>query len=175
MTAPLASTASAANAITRVKFTHDAMIDYIIANPEVKQGHIAKVFGFTEAWISRIFCSDAFQARLAARKDELVNPVLVQGLEDRFKGLAMQSMEILEAKLEATKSPDLAIKALELSTKALGYGARKENVAVQNNFVVHVPNKIEDAQQWASAHRPQEARMAPMEAQIIDAPVREVA
>lgn len=84
MTAPLASTASAANAITRVKFTHDAMIDYIISNPEVKQGHIAKVFGFTEAWISRIFCSDAFQARLAARKDELVNPVIVQGLEDRF-------------------------------------------------------------------------------------------
>lgn len=175
MTAPLASTASAANAITRVKFTHDAMIDYIIANPEVKQGHIAKVFGFTEAWISRIFCSDAFQARLAARKDELVNPVLVQGLEDRFKGLAMQSMEILEAKLEATKSPDLAIKALELSTKALGYGARKENVNVQNNFVVHVPNKIEDAQQWAAAHRPQVASIAPAEAQVVDVPAREVA
>lgn len=157
MSAPLLGTASAAGAISRVKYTHDAMIDVLVANPGVSQGEIARHFGYTQAWISRVFCSDAFQARLAARKDDLVDPVVGQCVEDRIKGLAMQSIEILEEKLQATRNPDLAVKVFELSTKAAGYGARQANVNVQTNFVVHVPNKIQDAQAWANAHRPEAA------------------
>lgn len=153
MTQPLEGTASGANAIARVKYTHDAMIDLIIAQPEIKQGELAKHFGYTQAWVSRIFASDAFQARLAQRKEEIVNPVLTQGVEDRIKGLAMQSLEIISEKLEATRNPDLALKAFELSTKAAGYGARQDKVQVQNNFVVALPPKVEDPQAWAAKHR----------------------
>lgn len=154
MTAPLAGTESAAGAIQRVRYSHDAMIDVMIANPAISQNDLAKHFGYTPAWVSRIICSDAFQARLAARKDEMVNPVIAQGVEDRIKGLAMLSLEVLEEKLAATRSPDMAMKAFELSTKAAGYGARQTNVAVQTNFVVQIPNKIEDPHAWADAHRP---------------------
>lgn len=154
MTEPLKGTESGANSIARVKYTHDAMIDLVIANPAIAQGEIAKHFGYTQAWVSRIFASDAFQARLAERKEELVNPIITANVQDRIQGLAMQSLQILEEKLESTRNPDLAVKVFELSTKAAGYGARKENVAVQNNFVVHLPNKIESAQSWADAHRP---------------------
>lgn len=154
MTAPLLGTESAAGALQRVRYTHDAMIDLLIANPAISQNEIAKHFNYSVPWVSRVFCSDAFQARLAARREELVNPVLAQGVEDRIKGLAMQSLEVLENKLAATQSPDLALKIFELSTKAAGYGARSSNVAVQQNFVVTLPNKIESAQAWADAHRP---------------------
>ena len=48
MSEPLQGTASAANSIARVKYSHDAMIDLIIANPMIPQGQIAQHFGYTQ-------------------------------------------------------------------------------------------------------------------------------
>lgn len=151
---PLQGTTSASGAIQRVSYTHDAIIDHIVANPAMSQGEIAKAFGYTESWISRIFCSDAFQARLAERKGDVVDPVLVASVEEKVKMLAAQSMDVLARKLEQTSNPDLALKVFEISSKALSYGARDKNLAVQNNFVVHLPNKISDPHAWANAHNP---------------------
>lgn len=157
MSEPLQGTVSGANAIQRVKYSHDAMIDVVMANPSITQNELAKHFGYTVPWVSRIFASDAFQARLAQRKEDIVDPTLMACVKDRIEGLAMQSLQILEEKLAATKNPDLALKCFEISTKAAGYGARAQNVNTQNNFVVHLPNKIEDPHAWANAHRPQAA------------------
>jgi hypothetical protein len=154
MTAPLQSTQSAAGSIVKVRYTHDAMIDLIIANPAVSQKEIARHFGYTEAWVSRVHCSDAFQARLAERRTEVVDPILAASVKDKMEGVISQSLDILAEKLEATRNPDLAIKALDIASKAAGYGARQQNVAVQNQFVVHIPNKIQDPHAWADAHRP---------------------
>jgi hypothetical protein len=150
------------NAIAKVNNTHDAMIDLMIAEPTITQAELARKLKYTQPWVSRIIASDAFQARLESRRAELVNPVIAQNVEQRIQGLAMLSLDILEEKLAATKNPDLAIKAFELSTKAAGYGARKDNVGVQNNFVVHLPNKIESPMDWASAHKPGGNASAPI-------------
>ncbi len=149
----LKGTESAANAITRVKYTHDAMIDLVIAHPELSQNKIAEYFGFTVPWVSRIFCSDAFQARLAERRTEIVNPALTMSIEGRIASLATQSLDILEEKLAQTRNPDMAMRALDISVKALGYGARQQNVAVQQNFVVALPSKALSEDAWALAHR----------------------
>lgn len=153
MSEPLAGTESAAKSITRVKYTHDAMIDLIIQNPGVPQGVIARHFNYTETWVSRVLNSDAFQARLAVRKEDLVDPSIILTVEEKFKTLANRSLDIIQEKLEQTKSVDVAFKGLELATKALGYGARKENVNVQQNFVVAMPAQIDDAKTWAAAHQ----------------------
>lgn len=146
-------TQSAEGAIKRLRFTHDAMCDILIENPAVTNRQLASSFGYSEQWISRVLCSDVFQARLAARKEKLVDPILVAGVEERLRGLAMMSADIIAEKLEASRSPDLAIKALGLTTQALGYGARQERVAVQNNFVVALPEKMTSPEAWAQAHR----------------------
>lgn len=151
MSAPLTGTASAAGAISRVRYTHDAMIDLLISRPGVAQNEIAKYFGYTVGWVSRVVNSDAFQARLALRKEDITDPLLIQSFEERLKGLANQSLEIIQNKLDATANPDLAIKALELSTKALGMGARPERATqVSNTFVVALPPKVENEGDWAS-------------------------
>lgn len=148
---PLQSTASAANALQRVSYTHDAMIDVIIARPDVTHNTLAEYFGYSVSWISRIMCSDAFQARLAQRRGEIITPGLLITFEERLKALATQSLDMLAEKLderdEMTGKPtvgtDVLFKALELSAKSLGYGARQTNVAIQNNMTV---NTITDAQ-----------------------------
>lgn len=150
--APLQGTVSAQNAIARVKYSHDAMIDLIIANPSISQNAIAKHFGYTASWVSRVFNSDAFQARLAARKADLVDPTLVLSIEENLRAIANRSSVILLEKLETTQNAEMAMKALDLTTRALGFGARQANVAVQQNFVVALPAKATSAQAWADKH-----------------------
>ena len=152
--APLLGTESAAKAIVRVRYTHDAMIDILIANPNISQNELAKAFGFTVPWVSRVMCSDAFQARLAERKHDLVDPTIRMTLEDKFKAMATKSLDIVMDKLCTVPTADLALKALELSSKALGMGARQANVSVQNSFVVALPGKSDSAQSWAADHGP---------------------
>ena len=152
MSEPLLGTASAANAIARVKYSHDAMIDLLIANPAISQNEIAANFGYTVPWVSRIMNSDAFQARLALRKEELLDPVIVASIEEKFRALASKSLDVVLDKLSVTNSAELGLKALEISAKALGYGARQQNLNVQTNFVVALPGKADSAESWAAAH-----------------------
>ena len=154
MSEPLLGTASAANARARVKYSHDAMIDLLIANPAISQNELAANFGYTVPWVSRIMNSDAFQARLALRKEELLDPVIVASIEEKFRALASKSLDVVLDKLSVTNSAELGLKALEISAKALGYGARQQNLNVQTNFVVALPAKAADAGSWASAHSP---------------------
>lgn len=147
----------------KVSYTHDAMIDLMLMRPGISQQEIALYFNYTPNWVSRVVGSDSFQARLAQRKDEIVTPAIRENLEDRMAALADQSLDILQNKLKATSSPDLAFKALELSTKALGLGARAATVQnTQNNtYVVALPSKVPDEQTWAAQAKQQVSPVRP--------------
>jgi hypothetical protein len=96
--------------IQKTAYSHEAMIDLIIANPRITQNQLASEFGYSVGWVSRVMGSDAFQAALARRRDEVTDPFIIASLEEKFKGLVNQSVEILMNKLDATQSADLAIK-----------------------------------------------------------------
>lgn len=152
MGTPLEGTESSARSIARVTYTHDAMINLILAQPSISKTEIAKHFGYSLPWVSRIFNSDAFLARLAVRQAELIDPTIVQNLDEKIKMAAGMSFDVLIEKLEKTQSADLALEVANLSTKALGYGARQQNVNVQQNFVVALPTKAENGDAWAAQH-----------------------
>jgi len=154
MSEPLIGTESAALSIARVKYTHDSMVDLIIANPAISQGDLAKHFGYTQAWVSRVMNSDAFLARLAVRKNDIVDPALTLSIDEKLRALASKSLDIVMEKLTLTQSADLGLKAMEIATKSLGYGARQQNLNVQQNFVVALPAKSQDADMWAASHGP---------------------
>lgn len=167
--APLQGTTSAAGAIARVKYSHDAMIDLIIADPRISQGQIAEAFGYTQAWVSRIMNSDAFLARMAQRKADLVDPTIVASIEEKLRALASVSLDVVLEKVQLTKNPDLALSAAKLSTTALGFGARQQNVAIQQNFVVPLPPKAESAESWGAAFAPKR-----LDQRVVDAESRVV-
>jgi hypothetical protein len=112
------------DAIQKVSYSHEALADAIIANPMVTQKELAARFGYTPGWISHVIASDAFQAYLATRKEQIIDPVLRGAVEESFRGLVLQSIEVLRRKLEANPSDNLAVRVLENSARALGYGAR---------------------------------------------------
>lgn len=149
----LEGTASAQNAIARVKYSHDAMIDLMIAQPGIKQGEIAKHFGYTQAWVSRIVNSDAFLARLAQRKADLVDPAIALSIDERLRAVAAKSLDVVLEKLELPSVTfDQALEAANLASKSLGYGARQQNLNVQQNFVVAMPQKAASASDWAAKY-----------------------
>lgn len=139
---PLPSVPVRQGVIRKISYTHDGLIDMILAHPEFSQGQLAREFGYTQSWLSQVMASDAFKSRLAERKDALVDPVLRMQIEDRFKGLVERSFDVLMEKLSvpASQIPDnLALRAFEISSRAAGFGA-KTQVAVQ----VNVDNHLEE-------------------------------
>jgi hypothetical protein len=135
-----------------LRYTHEAMIDVIIANPAIKQNELSKIFDRTVPWISRIIGSDAFQAALAKRREELTDPFLVATIEERMKGLAFQSLDIICDKLETSRNTDLALKGLDIAAKTLGYGARASGNGQTNQFIIQLPPKSANSSDWAAEH-----------------------
>lgn len=147
MHTPLDGTDFSRGILKKVSYTHDAMIDEIIANPGISEIELAARFGFSKPWVNRLICSDAFQARLALRKEEIVDPSLTATVEERFRGVVVESLRIVQEKLEATDDPKLAMKVLELNARAQGYGARP--TTVQNNtWVVPLPERAISSAAW---------------------------
>ncbi len=129
--------------IAKVGYSHAAMIDAIIANPTISQNDLAMIFGYTAGWVSQVISSDAFQAALLERAANVVDPTLRATVQERFKALVTRSMAILMEKLDrpASSIPDnLAIRSLELGSRALGYGAKEVPQAPQVSMHVHLEN-----------------------------------
>lgn len=111
--------------IQKVRYTHEDCIDCILAHPGVSQNELAARYGMSPAWMSVVINSDIFQAKLAERRAELVDPVLRTTIEERFRALATRSLEVLQEKLSAPahQVPDqLALQAAKLGREALGVG-----------------------------------------------------
>ena len=109
----------------KIRYSHEAMCDLILMDPSISQNKLAAVFGYTPGWVSTVITSDAFQSLLARRRAEVVNPEICLGLSERAKAVAVRSMQVLQDKLAkpSDQVPDaLALRALEISSKALGMG-----------------------------------------------------
>ena len=118
--------------IQKMRYTHEAMIDILIAEPWVSQNELADRFGMSASWISTIICSDVFQSRLAERRDQLVDPELRLSIKTQMEGLHARSMEILRHKLN--KLPDdvpdqLALQVAKVMSQGLGMGAPKVSIS----------------------------------------------
>lgn len=125
-----------------IKWTHELAIDLLLQNPEWTQRELAKYFGYSETWISLVVSSDAFQAKLAERRDEILNPEVKASIEERFRALANHSLNRLHAKLENPNvSDNLVLRSVELAAKALGLGARPPQVSANVNVAIVVPPK----------------------------------
>jgi hypothetical protein len=127
-------------AIAKVGYSHDAMINLLIARQgRISQNDLAAYFGYTASWISQIMSSDAFQARFAERTKELVDPAIRDEAQSGFRDILRRSQELLMQKLNAPKVSDqLVIRSTEVAGRALGYGAREQTITNNINVEQHL-------------------------------------
>lgn len=136
------------NAVDKVGYSHDKIIDALIAEPRVTQRQLAGLFGYTEGWLSRVMSSDSFKMRVAARRAEIIDPQIVASVEDRFKMLAVRGLEVLQEKLDEPASlisENLALKAVEIGAKGLAVGGFGAKVQVDINNNIDLRGAIEEA------------------------------
>lgn len=141
-----------AGGIIKTRYSHEAMAEIIIANPEITQRQIALQFGRTEGWISRVINSDAFRHLMHQKKKLLVDPIIMAQTEERFRAIINRSADLLQDKIE-TANMDGLLKSVEVSAKVLGYGVAKgPGVQINNNFVVALPGKAASSEEWAKKY-----------------------
>lgn len=148
------SAASTGTVIEKASYTHAAMVDLIVANPMISQRDIAYYFGYTEGWVSQILRSDALREMIAAKKIE--SPLFAEA-EQRFAALAHRSIDVLMEQLDLKGNPEVALKALDITSRSLGYGVKAPGVQINQQFVVAMPQKALDGVSWMADHRPQPA------------------
>ena len=135
--------------LKKLSYTHEDCIDYIIANPGVSQNELAARYGYTPTWMSIATNSDVFQARLAARRAELIDPVLSASLNERFRALTVRSLEVLQEKLSKPVdaiSDKFALEAAALGAKSLGLGVAAPAPPAAADHLASLAHRLLDLQ-----------------------------
>jgi hypothetical protein len=111
--------------LQRLNYNHSDAVDALVQDPTISVKELAARYGYSAGWMSQVVNSDAFQAQLAKRRAELIDPTLQLTLNERFRALTVRSLDVLQEKLHAPIeqiSDKLALEAVSLGAKALGLG-----------------------------------------------------
>ena len=121
--------------IPKVMHTHEAIVDLMVAHPQMQKQEIAAKLGFTPTYVSIVTGSDAFKVRLAARRKEMIDPIVQASVEEMFGAMTERACEVLLEKLNqptSTVDPQLALQAATLGAKVAGMGGFGAKVATIN-------------------------------------------
>lgn len=134
--------------LDKIRYTHEDMIDFIIANPGCSQGDLAIRYGYTQSWVSLVMSSDAWKSAMAKRREDLVDPTLLATVQERFAAMTERSLARLMEKLEAPQvSDNVVLKAVELGAKAMGVGGNAvSQPAPAADHLAQLANRLIDLQ-----------------------------
>lgn len=128
-----------AMSIKNIRQKHEAIIDYMIANPDAKQGKIAQEFGFTQSWLSIVMNSDAFKSRLAEKNEEVFREIVIP-LREKLEGVAHRAVEKLGEKVNDSQDAKFLLEAADKTLHRLGYAPNKGPDPGQSNTTIQQNN-----------------------------------
>jgi hypothetical protein len=140
---------------TVLRYSPELFVDLIINNPDYSSKQLGEIFGKPQSWVAQVLASANFQAALDPRRAEVLNPEYAMTLEERFRGLTIRSLTVLQEKLEAGKAlPDLTVvKIAELGIKALGMGQKVAEKAAPDEAPKNSSEMVADRIMAAMAKR----------------------
>lgn len=127
--------------IQSVRWWHESIIELMILHPDWKQAQMARELNVSQAWLSTIIHSDAFQILYRDRREAHfahTSKTVVQKAE----ALAHVTLDALTEKIERLPeavSPKELRETSEMCMKALGFSARAGDPApgqVTNNTLI---------------------------------------
>lgn len=108
--------------IQKVSIKHEEIMNFMLANPTRKLQDVARHFGITPAWLSCVIHSEAFQARLAERKDAIFNETVLP-LKEKMTVVAHQVLDTLVERVPTMSDKDLNNLA-DQTLEKLGFGSK---------------------------------------------------
>ncbi len=80
--------------LEEISYRHEAIIDWMLLNPDKKQSECAKALNYTEAWLSSVVNSDLFKYHYAQRR-MAYNRKLHDGIVTKLAETSKESLEKL--------------------------------------------------------------------------------
>lgn len=124
------------NTIAKVSPRHEQIINWLIANPHRPNRDCAAFFGVTQAWLSTIKRSDAFQARLNQRLNEMAEDTrseyLAQlniGLMHKLQTAAEMAVDRLTERLENATDPEFLLDCTDKLLHRSGFAPKSTPIA----------------------------------------------
>lgn len=125
--------------IKELSIKHKAIMDYMLQNPMASGRAVADHFGVTQAWLSTIIHSNAFQSELAKRRAE-IEIQIAQDIPTRMRGLTHMALANLEAAYDlgtATRAMDMDVIKLGLDVE--GYTGKSSSAPAPSvNFNINI-------------------------------------
>lgn len=122
----------AATQIQRVSHRHDAIIDFLLGNPEVKDLHVlCEMLNVSRSWLSIVMRSDAFRTEYERRRGEY-NQDLAQKVQRKLYDVTLLGLSKVADALEESDEldPRFALDVVDKATNRLGLGPTKGTTPV---------------------------------------------
>lgn len=160
------------NAIANLSHTHEALLNWLVVNPDKTLRQCADHFGYTPQWLSAILHSDLFQAALKEKQIAITSKIAM-GLTEQLKNLAHVAVDKLGQAIEKSEDGEFLLDATDKILHRLGYApasARNPlgNVAtqqVQQNFYITAGDLQEARALMQEVSRP--SLPAPLEGEVL--------
>lgn len=142
--------------IANVRYPHEAIAEWLVANPMGSQGECAQFFGYSQGWLSQVIHSDAFQAYYRKLADER-GTIATHGIGEKINALAAVALDKALERLQTAPSDQHVLDTTEMALKALGYLGNNGNGAQRaepaQHMHVHVDAKLLLEAREAAARR----------------------
>ena len=142
--------------ITTVSIKHEDILNFILANPTMKLGDVALLYGVTQPWLSTIIHSDCFQARLSEKQGDIFATALLP-IGEKLTALAHSAIDKLADQIPLENDTETVRKTTDTVLKALGYGGNVQSgqsAEVINNTYVVQANVLAKARDRIGANSP---------------------
>lgn len=106
--------------IGKISYSHEALINWLLVNPDRPLSDAAAYFGYTQAWLSTIIHSDVFQAKLLLRQNAVFASVAAD-LPAKLGTAAHIALDRMTEKLTTTDDPRYLLDATDKLLHRMGY------------------------------------------------------
>lgn len=138
--------------LKNISHVHEAVLNWMIANPQRKLSDCAREFGYTQSWLSTMIHSSLFQAALKEKQDKLFSGLSSTLTEKLAAGADIGVTKLVE-KLETSEDPKFIKETTTMMLEKLGFGAQTRvagagtvnNGPVQQNFYMATPDDLQQA------------------------------
>ena len=131
--------------IAEMSFSHHAIIDWMLSNPDALLADCAKAFNYTQPWLSTIIHSDAFKAEFSRRRAQL-DEHIAHGIHAKMAAVSKKALDYLEDYLQGTdeKDPRLVLDIADRTLHRQGYAPSKGgvNIFAQQNIIQPAPGAV---------------------------------
>ena len=125
--------------VENISFSHHAIIDWVLSNPDQNLSECAKTFGYTQPWLSTIIHSDAFKTEFARRRN-MLDEHMAMGIQRKMAEVSKKALDKIEEMLDGGEEMDPRL-VLDIADKTLhrqGYAPSRNGINIynqQNNVI----------------------------------------